>query len=230
VGLIYKQYCKSDDCRDDERQIIFQIYSSLTSVRFQRNCCKSYFFDQLRNCIYTNIDRQPISGFDIHLYQTESAVFEEQTALHILGNFRCSNGCKLEQVVFNKKAVSITGLENPMWQLITSFITVAVFIGLKQGFSIYIEPGHLIPILVLGVINTGIGCYFYFSSIGDLRAQTVAILGYLEPLSALFYSAIFLGESLRSIQLIGAVLILGGAVLGELFRKKQVLGLSVMVK
>ncbi len=130
-------------------------------------------------------------------------------------------------VIFNKKADSITGLENSMWQLITSFITVAVFLGLKQGFSVHIAPGNLIPILLLGIVNTGIGCYFYFSSIGDLPVQTVAILGYLEPLSALFYSATFLREALGSLQLIGAVLILGGAASGELFHKKQVLNLSV---
>ena len=133
-------------------------------------------------------------------------------------------------VIFNKKAASITGLENPMWQLITSFITVAVFLGLKQGFSVHIALGNMIPILLLGIVNTGIGCYFYFSSIGDLPLQTVAILGYLEPLSAMFYSATFLGEALSSLQLIGAVLILGGAAFGELFRKKQVLGLSVRVE
>lgn len=128
-------------------------------------------------------------------------------------------------VIFNKKVANITGLENPMWQLIVSFITVAVFLGLKQGFSINITPGNLIPVLVLGIVNTGIGCYFYFSSIGDLPVQTVAILGYLEPLSALFFSAVFLGESLSVLQLIGAVLILGGAAFAEMFTQKQVLRL-----
>ena len=123
-------------------------------------------------------------------------------------------------VIFNKKAVSITGLENPMWQLITSFITVAVFLGLKQGFSVHITSENLVPILLLGIVNTGIGCYFYFSSIGDLPAQTVAICGYLEPLSALFFSAAFLGESLNFVQIVGTVLILGGAAFGELFRQQ----------
>jgi drug/metabolite transporter (DMT)-like permease len=122
-------------------------------------------------------------------------------------------------VIFNKKAVSITGLENPMWQLIISFITVAIFLGLKQGFSVNITSENLIPILFLGIVNTGIGCYFYFSSIGDLPVQTVAICGYLEPLSALFFSAAFLGESLSFVQIVGAVLILGGAALEELFRQ-----------
>lgn len=123
-------------------------------------------------------------------------------------------------VIFNKKAVSITGLENPTWQLIISFITVAIFVGLKQGYSINIMQGNLMPILILGVVNTGIGCYFYFSSIGELPVQSVAIGGYIEPLSALLFSAVLLGEILSPLQIAGAALILGGAAFGELFRPK----------
>lgn len=120
-------------------------------------------------------------------------------------------------VIFNKKAASIGGLENAMWQLIISFVTVAVFVGLKQGFTMQIPPGSLPPILLLGVVNTGLGCYLYFSSIGGLPAQSVAVFGYLEPLSALAFSAVLLGESLSFGQVVGAALILGGAALGELF-------------
>lgn len=132
-------------------------------------------------------------------------------------------------VIFNKKAASITGLENPMWQLIISFVTVAIFVGLKQGWSIHLAPDSLLPILLLGVVNTGIGCYSYFSSIGDLPVQTVAILGYLEPLSALFFSAAILGESLGLLQIIGAGLILGGAAWGELSRPKQLASMPVRI-
>jgi RarD protein len=124
-------------------------------------------------------------------------------------------------VVFNKKAKSITGLENAMCQLFISFITVAIFIGLKQGFSVNIMQGNLLPILLLGVVCTGIGCYFYFSSIGGLPVQTVSILGYLEPLSALIFSAAILGEKLSLVQIAGALLILGGAAFGELFPSKK---------
>lgn len=124
-------------------------------------------------------------------------------------------------VVFNKKALSITGLENSMCQLIISFITVAIFIGFKQGFSVNITQANLMPILLLGVVNTGIGCYLYFSSIGELPVHAVSICGYLEPLSALIFSAVILGEKLSLVQIAGAVLILGGAVFGELFRSKK---------
>ena len=127
-------------------------------------------------------------------------------------------------VIFNKKAGSITGLENSMWQLLTSFLAVAVFVGIKQGFAIRIGPGNWIPILILGILNTGIGCYFYFSSIGRLPVQTVAICGYLEPLSAVVFSVLFLGESMTILQLAGAVLVLGGAAFAELFRSNSSTG------
>lgn len=120
-------------------------------------------------------------------------------------------------VIFNKKAKDIEGIENPTIQLIISFITVAVFIGIKQGFDIAVPRESIIPLLILGFVNTGFGCYLYFSSIGKLKAQTVSIWGYLELLSAIVFSFIFLHEGLVWWQYIGAVLIIGGAVLGEFF-------------
>lgn len=124
-------------------------------------------------------------------------------------------------VVFTKKAKCIIGLENAMWQLIMSFVTVATFLGIKQGFSLHIEISSIIPILILGIVNTGIGCYLYFSSIDNLPVQTVAICGYLEPLSAVIFSAILLSETMDPVQIISTVLILGGAAFGELFRRNN---------
>lgn len=129
-------------------------------------------------------------------------------------------------VIFNKKAASITGLENSVWQLATSFITVAIFTVIKQGVAIPVASASLFPVLLLGIVNTGIGCYLYFSSIQRLPAQSVAICGYLEPLSALVFSAAILQERLTLVQVAGAALILGGAAFGEFFRRKQAPGLS----
>ncbi len=125
-------------------------------------------------------------------------------------------------VIFNKKATSITGLENSTLQLIISFLTVAVFMGIKQGFVMDIPTESILPLLILGFINTGIGCYFYFSSIGNLPVQSVAICGYLEPLSAVMLSMLILRETMLPMQIIGAVLILGGAIFGECMKKQGV--------
>lgn len=124
-------------------------------------------------------------------------------------------------VIFNKKAESITGLENAALQLLISFLTVAVYVGFKQGFIINIPQSSVLPILILGLLNTGIGCYFYFSSIGNLPVQTVAICGYLEPLSAVLFSVLLLKETMLPIQIIGAVMILGGAIFGERVKTRK---------
>lgn len=124
-------------------------------------------------------------------------------------------------VIFNKKAKDIEGLENPTLQLLISFVVVFAFVGIRQGFNIEISSGSVVPLLVLGFVNTGLGCYLYFSSIGKLKAQTVSIWGYLELLSAIVFSFIFLHEGLVWWQYIGAALIVGGAVVGEFFGDRK---------
>ena len=124
-------------------------------------------------------------------------------------------------VICNKKAESITGLENAALQLITGFVTVAVFVGLKEGFAFQVAMADWPWILLLGLVNTGIGCYFYFSSIGRLPVQTIAVCEYLEPLSAVALSALFLKETMLPLQVLGAVCIIGGAVMGELFGRRK---------
>ncbi len=123
-------------------------------------------------------------------------------------------------VVFNKKATNIIGLENALLQLFVSFLTGFFFVYVRKGWGIYIESGDWVPIFVLGLINTGVGCYFYFSSISHLPVQTVAICGYLEPLSAVLFSVLLLQETMRPVQALGACLILGGAVWGECAESK----------
>jgi len=125
-------------------------------------------------------------------------------------------------VICNKKAKDITGLENSMLQLFISFLTAAVFVGIKQGYAMDIQTESVLPIVILGFVNTGVGCYFYFSSIGKLPVQTVAVCGYLEPLSAILFSAILLDEKLTVLQIVGAVLIIGGAMCGELINRKKI--------
>ena len=157
----------------------------------------------------------------VGIFLVNGTAFENGVSVWGLACGLLSAVCYSLMVMFNKKAKDITGLENSMLQLFVAFLTVAIFVGIKQGYRMEIDTQSIIPILVLGLLNTGIGCYFYFSSIGKLPVQTVAICGYLEPLSAVLFSVIFLKETMLPIQIIGAVLIIGGAMLGE-YRKRQI--------
>ncbi len=125
-------------------------------------------------------------------------------------------------VMANKKAKQIVGMENSLLQLTTAFLTVAVFVLCKNGITFpQILSSDVMWVLVLGLLNTGLGCYFYFSSIGNLPVQSVAVLGYIEPLSAVIFSVTILGEIILPLQIVGAVLIIGGAVISELFKDKM---------
>jgi drug/metabolite transporter (DMT)-like permease len=124
-------------------------------------------------------------------------------------------------VIFNKKAKSITGIENAALQLFVSFLTTAIFVGFTFNFDINIQHGDWPYILLLGIANTGLGCYLYFSSIANIPVQAVAVCGYLEPLSAVVLSAVFLKETMTPMQIAGAVLIIGGAVFAEMRRFKN---------
>ena len=124
-------------------------------------------------------------------------------------------------VTLNKKSENISGMENSVIQLVVSFLTVAVFMGIKQGFIINVPVAAWSWILVLGIVNTGIGCYLYFSPLSKLPVQTVAVCGYLEPLSAVVFAALLLGEKMTIIQITGAACIIGGAMIGELIKPKM---------
>ena len=132
-------------------------------------------------------------------------------------------------VIFSKKTKDITGLENSTLQLVISFLTVAIFVGFRQGFVIRASGGNVIWILILGLLNTGIGCYFYFSSIGYLPVQTVAICGYLEPLSAIVLSAVILHETMSTRQICGIAMVIGGAIIGESISFKKVQSIACQI-
>ncbi len=120
-------------------------------------------------------------------------------------------------IITNKKA-GLPGLENTAVQLLFAFLTAAVFY-LLQGGGIPAVPAESWGwVLLLGLVNTGFGCWLYFSSIGTLPVQTVSVLGYLEPLSAVLFSVVLLHEGLTPVRWLGAAMIVGGAMASEFIK------------
>ena len=124
-------------------------------------------------------------------------------------------------IVFQKKTGRVTGLENAALQLWAGFFTVAAFVWIRGGVSLPDGTGEWVRIGMLGLLNTGAGCWMYFSALGRLPVQTVAVCGYAEPLAAVALSALLLHEALTAAQLVGAGLLVGGAALCELNPKRR---------
>ncbi len=125
-------------------------------------------------------------------------------------------------VLSNKLTAEIKGSDNSTLQVLFTTAVVIVYSAFKGSFSMDIAPSDYLPIIVLGLVCTGLACHLYFSSIGGLSAQTVGVCGYLEPLFSVLLSALVLHEALSAMQALGAVLIIGGALYGEInFPKKH---------
>ncbi len=125
-------------------------------------------------------------------------------------------------VIFTVKAPNITGNKNSMIQLTVSFLTVAIFTIFSQKIVLPDSIPQWGWIVFLGIVNTGIGCYLYFSSISGLSVQSVSIIGYLEPLSSVVFAVILLGEPITVLQFFGVAMILAGAIVSEInFKKKE---------
>lgn len=133
--------------------------------------------------------------------------------------------CYALMVIASKGAPHIEGLENSALQVSAAFVTALVLTLITQGTPSFLSAGVAASIdwravVMLGVVNTGIGCLLYFSAVAKLSVQTVAVVGYLEPLSAVVFSAVLLGEAITPVRLMGAALIIGGAIFCELVGKR----------
>ncbi|MGM9574839.1 MAG: DMT family transporter [Oscillospiraceae bacterium] len=136
----------------------------------------------------------------------------------------CGGGAALlyaALIVANKRVKRLSGLNCAMYELIVAFFVVLIYLVASNAKLPVIPAAEdIVWVLAIGLVNTGLAYYLYFSSLQKLPAQTVALVCYIDPLTALLVSVAFLGEKLFAVQIVGAVLILGGACLGELKFKK----------
>jgi drug/metabolite transporter (DMT)-like permease len=72
------------------------------------------------------------------------------------------------------------------------------------------EPRVWAVMILLGLVHATGGGLVYLAGIRKLRAQTAAILGYLEPLFAVACGVLFFGEVPSGLALVGGLLVLLG--------------------
>jgi drug/metabolite transporter (DMT)-like permease len=85
-----------------------------------------------------------------------------------------------------------------------------------EGFGILEVSRSSIPfILLLGIINTGIGFWLFFSGMQKLKGQSIAMLSYVDPFVAILISGVILQEQMTIIQMFGGALLLGSTFVSE---------------
>lgn len=125
-------------------------------------------------------------------------------------------------ILMNKFIKGIKGVETTVTQLVFASILLLPYVMITSGFDFSkmtgISWGYMI---FLGIVHTGFAYALYFSSLKELKGQTIAVLSYIDPITAVLISALFLGEQLTMFQIIGGVLILGSTFISETQGKKE---------
>ena len=120
-------------------------------------------------------------------------------------------------VIMNKKMTGIDAYRKTTVQLLSAGAVMVPYLLLTGGFTTDgFTPAAVILLLIVGIIHTGIAYVLYFGSMDGLRVQTVAILSYIDPVSALLFSAFLLREPLSPLNILGAVMIIGSAMVSEI--------------
>lgn len=119
-------------------------------------------------------------------------------------------------IIMNKFIKGLGGLETTVTQLILASIVLVPYVIMTGGFDFSrMTKISYISLIILGVIHTGFAYFLYFSSLKELKGQTIAVLSYIDPISAVIISSLFLGEKMTFLQIVGGILILGSTFISE---------------
>ncbi|AIQ13399.1 DMT family transporter [Paenibacillus durus] len=126
-------------------------------------------------------------------------------------------------VMLNKFLKNISGIESSFMQLFISALSLIPYVLTNDGFQISSTSGTSIGLLVIvGVVHTGVAYLIYFSALRKLSSQYIAAFSYIDPISAILMSSIFLHEGMTLLQIFGGILILGAAFVNEMAGTKKV--------
>ena len=125
-------------------------------------------------------------------------------------------------VICNRKLTDIQALDKSVIQLAISALTILPYVLARNlGTALTLDLKSVLFVLILGIVHTGIAYCLYFSGMSTLPVQTVAILGYIEPVVSVLCSAIFLREHMGIAGWCGAVLIIGAALISETMKPEK---------
>ena len=119
-------------------------------------------------------------------------------------------------ILMNKKMKPISAYDKTILQLMVASAALVPYVLLTEDWSL-VQITHLSAalLLVAGVIHTGLTYWMYFGSMAMLKAQTVALFSYIDPILAIVLSMVVLKEPMSLLSAMGAVMILGAAYVSE---------------
>lgn len=123
-------------------------------------------------------------------------------------------------MIMNKFMGEVEAYERTVIQLAVAGLVVLPYALFTMG-EISFNPKSAILLLIVGVVHTGFAYLLYFGAMKKLKSQTVAILSYIDPASAIILSSIVFMQLPTVYELVGVVLIMGAAFFSEIGKKEK---------
>lgn len=125
-------------------------------------------------------------------------------------------------IILNKKMKDTPAYDKTVIQLASATVVLLPYVIITGGIDVAetVKPTTLILLLIVGIVHTGIAYLLYFGSMKNVKAQSAALLSYIDPAFAIILSAIVLHESIGIFEMIGMVLVLSSALVSELPERK----------
>lgn len=125
-------------------------------------------------------------------------------------------------ILFNKKIGNIEPVPKTVFQLGSAAVVILPYMLLTSSVNAEdITVSSIVLLLIVSILHTGVAYLLYFTAVGKLKAQTTAILSYIDPVVAIVLSALFLKEKIGFFGVVGAIIILFSAFINELPQKKK---------
>ena len=126
-------------------------------------------------------------------------------------------------ILINKVVDGVNAQERTLIQLFTAGAVCIPYTFLAEDLgNVEFTKTSVIMLIIMGIVHTGFAYTMYFGSMKKLPAQTVALLSYIDPVASVILAVWLIPNSvLSAMGWIGAVLVLGAAVISELPSKKQ---------
>ena len=125
-------------------------------------------------------------------------------------------------MVLNKFIKGVAGLQRTFIQFLSAIVVLVPYVLLTSGFTLGgLNKVGWTALLIVGLVHTGINYCLYFSALKELPGQKVAILSYIDPLTAVLVSVLWMDERMKGPQIIGGLLILGFTFWGEITEKSE---------
>ena len=119
-------------------------------------------------------------------------------------------------ILTNQKISGISPEDRTVVQLSVAGLSLLPYVLLTESFPLpALAPVSVILLIITGIVHTGLAYRLYLGSMEKLEAHTVALFSYIDPILAIFLSAVLLKEPLSLSTILGAVMILGAAYFGE---------------